>query len=155
MKAGNVFDGHWVRIARVSFLVISFTSENNCLARIFPLFRFFFFFVFVSPSSVLVRSLTLSPFSCIPSSLLSLSLAMHRHNYKLSAISSVPGRSCSATHLQKKKIPFKPAGAAPRRRNARRVSRLTRTIRISILHLPRTDRFLTWGANVSIFKKKN
>lgn len=45
MKAGNDLDGHWVCITRVSFLVISFTSENNCLARIFPLFPPRFSFV--------------------------------------------------------------------------------------------------------------
>lgn len=61
MKAGNDLDGHWVCITRVSFLVISFTSENNCLARIFS------FFPLVSPSYILVRSLTLSPSSRVSS----------------------------------------------------------------------------------------
>lgn len=138
MKAGNVFDGHWVRIARVSFLVISFTSENNCLARIFPLFLFFFHFSFVRSRSLFDSiSILLSLPRSFPLSLCTAQLQI--------ICNFVCPRAFVLRLAFKKKILFKLVGAAPRHWSARRVSRLTRAIRVSILHLPRTDKFLTWG----------
>lgn len=86
------------RRAGFSFLVISFTSENNCLVRVFPLF---------SPpqptrapsSRILVRFLTLSPSSCLSDRF----SATYSRNYKLSAISSIPGRSCCGSRVPPKK----------------------------------------------------
>lgn len=62
--------------------------------------HFSFFSPLVSPPYVLVRSLTLSPSSRFLF-LSALATCVHRHNYKLSAISSVPGRSCPLSPLMR------------------------------------------------------